>query len=161
MTANETVSNQDRNHPVSFAKVLDGRKQPIRGLWVRNGRYYARLNIENPITGTKNTKRVALVDKDGSAVATTAQAVAELKRLQTQRADNALPVLARQPKFAEYAARYLDFVSSGQGTKKANTIEKERAILNRWSGNRPLPNSTGAWRRANLRGHIKLQLAHE
>ena len=122
MTGNETVSNQDRSHRVSFAKVLDGRKQPIRGLWVRNGRYYARLNIENPITGTKNTKRVALVDKDGSAFATTAQAVAELKRLQTQRADNALPVLARQPKFAEYAARYLDFVSSGQGTKKANTI---------------------------------------
>jgi hypothetical protein len=28
-------------HLARFAKVCDGRKQPIRGLWKRNGRYYA------------------------------------------------------------------------------------------------------------------------
>ena len=69
----------------NFAKVLDGRKQPIRGLWVRNGRYYAQLKIENPITGFKKTRRVPLNDKDGNPVQTVAQAVEELKRLQTQR----------------------------------------------------------------------------
>ena len=41
-----------------FAKVLDGRKQPIRGLWVRNGRYYARLTVEDPITGLKKMSGV-------------------------------------------------------------------------------------------------------
>jgi hypothetical protein len=47
-----------KSHASSFAKVPDGRKQPIRGLWVRNGRYYAQLKIENAITGIKKTKRV-------------------------------------------------------------------------------------------------------
>jgi integrase len=122
-----------QSHAPSFAKVFDGRKQPIRGLWVRNGRYYAQLKIENAITGIKKTKRVPLVDKDSNPVATVAQAVAELKRLQTQRADNTLPVLARTPKFADYAKRYTDFIESGQGAKKPGTVEKEKAILARWT----------------------------
>ena len=127
------VSVQRQSHVPTFAKVLDGRKQPIRGLWVRNGRYYARLNVENPITGVKKTRRVSLVDKDGNAVSTVAQAVAELKRLQTHRADNTLRTVERTPKFVDYASKYLDFVSSGQGAKKAGTVEKEKTILGRWT----------------------------
>lgn len=122
-----------RIHALTFAKVLDGRKQPIRGLWIRGTRYYARLNLENPITGVKKTRRVPLVDKDGNSVQTIAQAVAELKRLQTKRADNTLPTLTRTPKFADYAARYLEFIGSGNGAKKPGTVEKEKTILNRWS----------------------------
>src|ERR1041385_4478473 len=83
--SSEPISKQRQSHAPTFAKVLDGRKQPIRGLWVRNGRFYARLNIENPVTGIKKTRRVPLVDKEGGAVQTVAQAVAELKRLQTDR----------------------------------------------------------------------------
>lgn len=30
-----------------YHKVLDGRKQPIRGLWKRNGKFIARLTVEN------------------------------------------------------------------------------------------------------------------
>jgi hypothetical protein len=107
---------------------MDGRKQPIRGLWVRNGRFYAQLKIENPVTGIKKTRRVPLNDTEGRPVQTAAQAVAELKRLQTQRADNQLPVLERTPKFVNYVVRYLTFISSGQGTKKPGTIQKEKAI---------------------------------
>lgn len=137
--ANAAISNQQKsetkrhNHTLTFSKVLDGRKQPIRGLWIRGARYYARLSVENPITGVKKMRRVPLIDKDGNAVATVPQAVAELKRLQTQRSDNALPTLARTPKFGDYAARYLDFVGSGQGAKKPGTVEKEKTILNRWT----------------------------
>ena len=122
-----------QSHVSNFAKVLDGRKQPIRALWERNGRYYAQLKIENPITGLKKTRRVPLNDTDGNPVQTVAQAVAELKRLQTQRADNQLPVLQRTPKFSDYASRYIEFISSGQGTKKPGTIQKEKAILARWT----------------------------
>jgi integrase len=131
--SNRTSSNQRQAHGPTFAKVLDGRKQPIRGLWVRNGRYYARLNVENPVTGIKKTRRVPLVDKDGGAVQTVPQAVAELKRLQTHRADNSLRTLERTPKFGHYAAKYLEYVSSGQGAKKPGTVEKERTILGRWT----------------------------
>lgn len=112
--------------------MLDGRKQPIRGLWVRNGRFYAQLKIENLVTGVKKTKRVPLVDKESNPVETVAQATAELKRLQTQRADNALPVLQRTSKFQDYVKQYLTFIGSGQGAKKPGTVEKEKTILGRW-----------------------------
>ena len=42
-----------RSHQSSLAKVFDGRKQPIRTLWVRNGRFYAQLKIEKILTGLK------------------------------------------------------------------------------------------------------------
>jgi integrase len=132
-STNRPVVGHQPSHSANFAKVLDGRKQPIRGLWVRNGRYYAQLKIENPVTGLKKTRRVPLNDTDGRPVQTAAQAVAELKRLQTQRSDNLLPVLERTLKFTDYVLRYLDFISSGQGTKKAGTIQKEKSILARWT----------------------------
>ena len=37
----------------TFAKVVDGRKQPIRGLWVRNERYYAQMTVEDPFNRRK------------------------------------------------------------------------------------------------------------
>ena len=137
MKTKETASSTSEHvkvhsHAASFAKVLDARKHPIRALWERNGRYYAQLKIENPVTGIKKTRRVPLNDKDGHAVQSVAQAVAELKRLQTQRADNDLPVIGRTPKLSDYVAHYLAFISSGQGTKKPGTIQKEKAILARW-----------------------------
>jgi integrase len=130
-STNQTVERQ--THEAIFAKVLDGRKQPVRGLWERNGRYYAQLSVENPITGQKKVRRIPLLDKDGKAVTTAPQAIAELKRLETKRADNDMPSVGRTPKFGDYAARYLDFISSGQGTKKAGTVQKERSTLAQWT----------------------------
>jgi hypothetical protein len=34
--------------------ILDGRKQPIRGLWQRNGAFYARLDVDDD-AGIKET----------------------------------------------------------------------------------------------------------
>jgi hypothetical protein len=51
-----------KTHAAKFTKVLDGRKQPIRALWERNGWYYAQLKVENPVTGIKKTRRVPLRD---------------------------------------------------------------------------------------------------
>src|ERR1700749_1972733 len=93
--SNQQTSSKHQSHDSIFAKVLDGRKQPIRGLWIRNGRYYAQLTFEDGNTGEKKTRRVALRDKEQNAVSTTAQAVAEMNRLKTQRVDNTLPVLRR------------------------------------------------------------------
>jgi hypothetical protein len=81
-------------HRGIFSKVSDGRKQPIRGLWVRNGRYYARLSVEDA-NGLKGVRRVPLVRSNGQAVEMVAQAVAELNRLRTHREDDVLPVLGR------------------------------------------------------------------
>jgi hypothetical protein len=35
---------------LQYKKVFDARKRPVRGLRVRNGRYYARRAIEGPKT---------------------------------------------------------------------------------------------------------------
>jgi hypothetical protein len=80
MKAKDAASNQQNSekrkaHVATFAKVLDGRKQPIRGLWIRGTRYYARLNVENPLTGIKKNQRVPLITKDGDPVQTVAQAM--------------------------------------------------------------------------------------
>jgi integrase len=121
--------NKRQSHAASFAKVFDGNKQPIRGLWVRNGRYYAQLKIEDPNTGEKKTRRVALLNKDGKGVQTVAEAKAEMARLQTQRADNNLPVLRRTSKFSEYAKQYLGCIEQ---TKKPGTVSKESGTLDTW-----------------------------
>jgi len=131
-TSNQQNTEKRKADGATFAKVLYGRKQPIRGLWIRGTRYYARLSVENPISGIKKNQRAPLITKEGNPVQTVAQAMAELKRLQTQRSDNTLPTLARTPKFDDYSARYLDFIGSGQGTKKPGTVAKEKAILKRW-----------------------------
>ncbi|HXS68138.1 MAG TPA: hypothetical protein VN761_04800 [Candidatus Polarisedimenticolia bacterium] len=54
-----------------FSKVSDGRKRPIRGLWVRAAGFYAQLRIDNvitgvKITGVKKTGRLPLVYKDSN-----------------------------------------------------------------------------------------------
>jgi hypothetical protein len=40
-----------QSHAATFAKVVNGRKQPVRGLWRRRNRYYAQLMVEDPFTG--------------------------------------------------------------------------------------------------------------
>ena len=132
-TRSTAVEFKDRHHGDTYTKVLDGNKQPIRGLWIRNGRYYAQLRVVDPHTGEKKTRRIALTNKDGAAVQTAAEARAELGRLMVQRTDNTLPVLRKTPCFAEYVTHYLEVISSGHGTKKPGTISKERSTLALWT----------------------------
>lgn len=141
MKANATESTatniKRQSHAPKFAKVLDGRKQPIRGLWVRNGRYYAQLQFEDSKTGNKRVRRVPLVDKDKQPVQTVPQAVEVLNRLKVKRSDNDLPVLHRTPKFSDYVKTYLDFIragqDSGQALKKPATITREEGALKHWT----------------------------
>lgn len=70
----------------SYQKVLDARKRPVRGLWVRNGRYYARVALPHPGTDATQVRRVPL-----EGTTTVAAAQAALRRLLTQREDQALP----------------------------------------------------------------------
>src|SRR5437899_367972 len=136
MKAHATQSNQPadkrQSHASKFTKVLDGRKQPIRGLWVRNGRYYAQLTFEDGNTGQKQTRRVPLVDKEKNSVSTVPQAVEAMNSLKVKRSEDDLPVLTRTPKFCDYVTTYLDFIKSGTGTKKPKTIKKEKYALDGW-----------------------------
>jgi hypothetical protein len=46
-----------RQREARYQRVYDERKRPIRGLWVRNGRYYAQLTAEDDHTGQKQPPR--------------------------------------------------------------------------------------------------------
>ena len=42
-------------------------------------------------------------------------------------------MLQRTQKFQDYAKLYIEAIGSGQGAKKPSTVEKEEAILGRWT----------------------------
>ncbi len=110
-----------------FFKVIDGRKQPVRGLWVRNGRYYARLAVEDERTGKKSVKRILIED-----ATTVPQAVEALKVLQVKRKAKDLPVTKRTPKFNEYVDSYLNFYKTVKDAKRESTMETESGLLKQW-----------------------------
>jgi integrase len=111
----------------TYKKVLDKRKQAIRGLWVRNGRYYAQITVEDPVNGAKRVKRVPL-----EGAATDAQAVAKYQELLTQRRKGTLPVLDRTPKFADYAAQYFEYYKQVKDAKRESTLYTEQIAVNHW-----------------------------
>jgi hypothetical protein len=125
---NPAAERHQRREP-TYQKVLDGRKRPIRGLWRRNDRFYARIAVEDAASGTKTIRRVPL---DAQTVAQ-----AELRRLLTRREDRTLPVLKRTPKFAAYVKDYLAFYKTVKNAKRPRTLETEAVIslsgLNTWA----------------------------
>lgn len=137
MKADETAGNGQtavgsvKTHAARYTKVLDGRKQPIRGLWQRNGAFYARLDLETA-AGTKQTRRVRLADGAGVPVKTVPEAVKALARLRDKRDTNSLPALHLCPVFADAVASYLDFYSKVTDAKRPATLQKERGCLALW-----------------------------
>jgi hypothetical protein len=76
---------------------------------------------------------VPLVDKDNNPVTTVPQAIAELRRTHTQRADDSLPAVGRAQKFSDFMTKYLENIAAGQGAKSPATVGKEKTILARWT----------------------------
>lgn len=122
-----TVVSNGQHRRLTYTKVCDKRKRPIRGLWERNGRYYAQITVEEPATGIKRVKRVPL-----EGVTTDAQAVTKLQELLTQRRKGTLPVLKRTPKFADYADQYLNYYEQVKDAKRESTLYTEKIIINHW-----------------------------
>ena len=58
------VENKTRIRAGQFNAVKDSRNRKIRGLWVRNGRFYLQFRV----AGEKSARRVPLENKDGTAV---------------------------------------------------------------------------------------------
>jgi integrase len=111
----------------AYQKVLDARKRPLRGLWIRNNRFYARLSVLDPNSGQKKVRRVPL-----EGIETVAQAQAELRRLLTHREDNDLPALKRTPKFGDYVREYFAFYEKVKDAKRPRTLATERGHLKGW-----------------------------
>jgi hypothetical protein len=126
-SVNRIIVSPHQHRAASYTKVVDQRKRPIRGLWERNGRYYAQITVEDQISGLKQVKRVPL-----EGATTGAQAVAKLQDLLTQRRKGPLPVLKRTPKFADYAEQYFNYYRQVKDAKRESTLYTERLIINYW-----------------------------
>lgn len=140
-TTQTSTVGQDRSHGGKFSKVLDGRKQAVRGLWERNGRFYYQMALVDAATGQKAVRRVALKTEDGQPAATIAQAREAMERLRGKRAEGDMPITAKAPGFSDYADRYLESIQAGQGAKKRSTVINEVQNLRRWKrhlGAKPL-----------------------
>lgn len=112
------------SHRYSYQKVTDNRKHPIRGLWRRNGKFYARLSVEEEDGSTK-MRWVPLAAK------TVAQAQAEFRTLLVERQHNDLRQLGRSPKFTDYLNQtYLPLLDSSG--KRPATIVTEKSHYKRW-----------------------------
>jgi integrase len=113
-----------------YSKVFDRRKRRIRGLWERNGAYYAQLTVVDENTGKKVVRRTRLEDADGTPVGTPAEAAKVMNKLKARREDNPLSLSPkRTPTFAEYAKQYLAHCEALQNKTKG-TIHRERSCIN-------------------------------
>jgi integrase len=122
-----TIVSNGQHRRATYTKVCDKRKRPIRGLWERNGRFYAQIAIEEPVTGLKRVKRIPL-----EGAGTEAQAVAKFQELLTQRRKGALPVLKRTPKFSDYADQYFAYYEQVKDAKRDSTLYTEKIIIGHW-----------------------------
>lgn len=111
-----------------FKKVLNNRGDPIRHLWVRKGRFYARMTIEDSATGHKKMRRIPL-----PSATTAAEAKAAMDKLLVQRRERNLPALKQAPTFAEYVTDYLDYHRKAKDTKRPSTLKAEAESLSQWA----------------------------
>lgn len=109
-----------------FTKCNDARGHAIRGLWERNGRFYAQMEIPG-----KGTRRVPLVDEANQPVESVAAAVKARNRLLMDRDVGRTPGPRVTPKVREYCLHYIGWLESTQA-KSPLTIRKERGSLRGW-----------------------------
>jgi integrase len=118
-------SHQHRRH--QYHKVYDERKRPLRGLWLRNGRYYAQLTLEDMESGLKRVRRVPL-----EGVTSAAQARDKLEEFKVGRRRANLSVLKRAPQFQDFVEEYFRFYTDAKDAKRASTMKTERYAINQW-----------------------------
>lgn len=126
-TAPDSTGSTRQHSGATYQKVRDDRKRPIRGLWIRNGRYYAQLTLEDPHTGQKQVRRVPL-----EKATTAAQARYLLHEMQVDRRKGRLPILRQTPRFTDYATQYIEHHKLAKDTKRASTLETESYAINQW-----------------------------
>jgi hypothetical protein len=118
------MSQASSSRQYKYTKVLDNRKHPIRGLWRRNGKFRARITVEDD-AGRKLVRWVSL------EAATVAEAQKEFRELLVERSENRLRQIGLSPTFSEfYTETYLPILDSSG--KKAATLVTEKGHYKRW-----------------------------
>ncbi|MEI6195199.1 MAG: site-specific integrase [Verrucomicrobiota bacterium] len=122
--SNSNSGSRSSSRRYSYQKVVDNRKHPIRGLWRRHGKFYARLTVEED-DGRKKIQWAPL------EAATAADAQAKFRTLLVERQDNNLRQLTRSPLFTDYLNKtYLPLLATSG--KKPATLVTENTHYKRW-----------------------------
>src|SRR6267142_6977904 len=116
-----------------WQKVFDNRRRRIRGLWLRNGVYYAQLRLDDE----RVARRVPLHKAE-----TIAQATAAMQGLKTKRTEGSLQIAKVRgvPTLKEAGETYLNNLKA-VGNKSESTQDLHGHCLDRWnefSGNTPI-----------------------
>lgn len=122
-------SSSRANHRAQFTPARDSRNRRVRGLYVRNGRYYCQLwtDLGN---GKKGPRRFPLLDDDKRPIYSLSQAKEALEIKRHERRGNKLPLPGRKPLFADYCETY--FGKAKVQRKRLGTVENERQATARW-----------------------------
>src|SRR2546427_6560671 len=83
------------NHLAKFISVRDSRNRRVRGLYQRNGRYYAQLWIDRGY-GKKSARRFPLLTSENLPARTLQEAKEALEVKRHERREDALPLLGRK-----------------------------------------------------------------
>ena len=108
-----------------YQKVFDSRKRRVRGLWQRNGKFFANLTVADDL-GRKTSRWVKL--KGGSFT----DAKDDYDRLRVERQDDRLRPLGLAPMLRDYIQDSYEQQLAASG-KRGSSIEKEKSYLRRWS----------------------------
>lgn len=103
--------------------ALDTRKRKIRGLWIRNGLFYAQMRVE---TGNGGTRPVRIPLKAQTLDA----ANAEMQSKRTEKKKGEIHLPGHRPKLSELVKQYQE--SAIFLAKKEGTRQNETQALNRW-----------------------------
>ena len=117
------------NHFAQFIPVRDSRNRRVRGLYQRNGRYYAQLWVDRGY-GKKAPRRFPLFTSDNLPTRTLQEAKEALEVKRHERREDALPILGHKPIFGDYCDAY--FEKARVQRKRPGTIENERQAIARW-----------------------------
>lgn len=112
-----------------FKKVFDSRNRRVRGLWQRNGIFYAQLSLP----GGKGAARIRLQDTDQHDPQTVPQAVAAMQELLSKRrAGDLLPSTKSAPTLERAAKDYFE-EQEALKVKRPGSIARERSCMKRWN----------------------------
>lgn len=108
--------------------VRDSRNRRVPGLYVRNGRYYGQLWVEQD--NKKTARRFPLLNEDGLPVSTLNEAKEAFEIKRHDRRENVLPSAGRKPMLFAFIETY--FGKAEVARKKPGTIQNEKQALERW-----------------------------
>src|SRR6266403_5922516 len=126
---NSKGNSRNDNHFAKFIPVCDSRNRRVRGLYQRNGRYYAQLWVDSGY-GKKSARRFPLFTPDNLPARTLQEAKEALEVKRHERREDSLPILGRKPIFGDYCDAY--FEKARVQRKRPGTIENERQAIARW-----------------------------